>query len=276
MKDYADVSVIIPCYCSVETIDRAVASVAKQSVRPKELFLIDDGSPDDTLAQLYTLQSDYGADWIYVLPLGENQGPAAARNKGWDAATADYIAFLDADDAWHQDKLKTQWEWMRHHPEVVLSGHRRPMVSAARDQDALKGRAALSADRIPARQITASQLLRSNAFPTSSVMLKRDIPYRFIEEKRACEDFYLWCEICLDDNACYVLPLDLAYTYKPAYGASGLGANLWAMFRGELDVYARLKRSGYLSTTVCVSLLGCSWLKFLRRIVLTGTRRLRH
>jgi glycosyltransferase involved in cell wall biosynthesis len=258
----------------METIDRAVASAAEQSVRPKELFLVDDGSPDDTLAQLYALQSDYGADWVHVLPLTENQGPATARNRGWDAAIGHYIAFLDADDAWHQDKLKTQWGWMRHHSAVVLSGHYRPMVSAAGHQDSLKGSVPLSVDAIPARQVTPSQLLRSNHFPTSSVMLKRDIPYRFVEEKRACEDFHLWCEICLDGNACYVLPLDLAFTYKPAYGASGLGANLWAMFRGEFDVYARLKRSGRLSTAVCVSLLGWSWLKFLRRVVLTGMRRL--
>jgi glycosyltransferase involved in cell wall biosynthesis len=128
MNDYADVSVIIPCYCCVETIDRAVASVAKQSTRSKELILVDDGSPDDTLAQLYALQRDYGADWVHVLPLTENQGPATARNRGWDAAIGHYIAFLDADDAWHQDKLKTQWGWMRHHSAVVLSGHHRPMV----------------------------------------------------------------------------------------------------------------------------------------------------
>ena len=98
----APVSVLIPCYCCTETIERAVRSVVAQTLLPAEVWLIDDGSPDEgrTLETLNTLQQRYGDQTrVEVLSFTENRGLAAARNAGWDAATQPYIALLDADDA---------------------------------------------------------------------------------------------------------------------------------------------------------------------------------
>ncbi|MHB1099234.1 MAG: glycosyltransferase family 2 protein, partial [Burkholderiales bacterium] len=106
------VSVIIPCYRCAETIARAVDSVLKQTLPPEEILLVEDCSGDDgnTLAVLHSLQQNN--PFIRVIPLAKNGGPAAARNAGWDAAKQPYIAFLDADDAWHPKKLEIQYSWM--------------------------------------------------------------------------------------------------------------------------------------------------------------------
>nr|WP_175801934.1 glycosyltransferase [Burkholderia anthina] len=108
----APVSVIVPCYRSVSTLERAVASVYAQTWRPAELILVDDASPDDTLACIERLRSRYGDDWIRVIALPRNGGPGVARNVGWRCATQRFIAFLDADDTWHPDKIARQCGWM--------------------------------------------------------------------------------------------------------------------------------------------------------------------
>ena len=121
----APVSVIIPCYRCADTIKRAVHSVCSQTLLPQEIIMIDDGSDDagTTLAAMVQLKSASGNTPIRIFSLEKNAGPAEARNVGWEASTQCYLAFLDADDAWHPGKLEAQCGWMQLHPNVALCGH---------------------------------------------------------------------------------------------------------------------------------------------------------
>ncbi len=119
----APVSVIIPCFNCENTIIRAVNSVFKQTWQPKELILIDDGSTDESLSRLYDLRDHLGSSWIRILELRNNNGPGAARNAGWEAATQPYLAFLDADDAWHPCKVEIQLKYMQENSEMAITGH---------------------------------------------------------------------------------------------------------------------------------------------------------
>src|SRR5690606_11478324 len=107
----------------MNTVVRAVASVDAQTLLPAEVILVDDSSGDGTLNVLYSLQEKYTPGWIKVLALPENVGAGEARNAGWEMATQDYIAFLDADDSWHPQKIEIQYEWMRSHIDVSFTGH---------------------------------------------------------------------------------------------------------------------------------------------------------
>src|SRR5688572_19076100 len=93
MSNFAPVSVVVPCYRCGGSIGRAVASVLAQSARPAELIVVDDASDDASPQAIAAL----GAG-VRAVRLARNQGPAAARNAGWAAATQPYLAFLDADD----------------------------------------------------------------------------------------------------------------------------------------------------------------------------------
>ena len=91
---FVPISVVIPCFRCSATIERAVMSVAVQSVLPNEVILVDDASGDDTLSQLHRLQSRFSTGWIKIIELNTNSGAGTARNKGWDAAKSEFVAFL--------------------------------------------------------------------------------------------------------------------------------------------------------------------------------------
>src|SRR5512147_969550 len=99
MKTYmgASVSVIIPCYNCRHTIRRTINSIVQQTLKPAEVILIDDCSQDNTLEILQELQQKFSKNWIKIISLPVNSGPATARNQGLNLATEDYVALLDAD-----------------------------------------------------------------------------------------------------------------------------------------------------------------------------------
>lgn len=98
------VSVVIPAYNSGDTIQRAVRSVLEQSYPPQEILVIDDASSDDTAEKVSAIRDDR----IRLLRHAKNLNGAVARNTGIDAASGQWIALLDADDAWLPNKLERQ------------------------------------------------------------------------------------------------------------------------------------------------------------------------
>lgn len=91
-----NVSIIIPCYKAAATLRRAVASALTDAPSDIEILLVDDGSPDDT----GTLCDELAAADPRITALHrENGGAGAARNTGLDAASGEWVLFLDADDA---------------------------------------------------------------------------------------------------------------------------------------------------------------------------------
>ncbi|MBE0472009.1 MAG: glycosyltransferase family 2 protein [Methyloprofundus sp.] len=257
--EIANVSVVIPCYRCADTIVRAVKSVAAQTLKPYEVILVEDCSGDNTLEALYQLQSQYEKEWIKVIALKENSGPGTARNIGWDASEQDYIAFLDADDSWHPQKVEIQYGWMVKNQGVILTGH--DFILNANKNNYLEG---LNVDF---KKVNKWRLLFSNKFFTSSVMLKNNVTVRFPAGRKYCEDYYLWAEIAFANLKCYRVNLPLVILHKPAYGVSGLSANLWAMEKGELDVYRALYSKKLISGFQYLFFSFFSLIKYLKRVV---------
>jgi succinoglycan biosynthesis protein ExoO len=103
-RDFPTVTVLIAAYDAETFLHRAVASAAAQSLPVAEILIVDDASTDGTVAVAQRLSE---ADpRIRVIALPTNGGPSAARNAGLDAATGDWIAVLDADDAFEPDRLE--------------------------------------------------------------------------------------------------------------------------------------------------------------------------
>lgn len=97
------ISVIIPAYNAAAFIGTALKALQQQSYRNWEALVINDCSSDDTRA--VALRWAEADNRIRVLDMARNGGPAAARNAGFDAAEGEWIALLDADDAWETDRL---------------------------------------------------------------------------------------------------------------------------------------------------------------------------
>jgi len=264
----APVSVVIPCYRCARTIDRALDSVAAQTRVPAEVILVDDCSQDGTLERLRALAAKHGPDWIKVVTLPRNQGAASARNAGWDVAAQPYLAFLDSDDAWHPRKVEIQYEYMAAHPEVALCAHQRRILDS-RDAPGDE------IEEVSSRPISRFSLLLSNNFLAPTVMmLKRDVPHRFLAGRRHVDDHLLWLQLVCAGLPLVRLSARLAYMYKAPYGESGLSSQLWKMEKAELDNYWILRRSGCIGVPAAVGLSIYSLTKYLRRVLLVAVRRL--
>lgn len=219
---------------------------------------MDDCSQDETLDILNNVAEQYAPGWIRVITLSANGGPGTARNAGWELASQPYIAFLDSDDAWHPDKIRIQYNWMVEHPDVVLSGHKCLVLNPGDDLPELNQDWKIETiGKIP--------FLLSNQFSTPSVMLKRDLPYRFQPGKRCAEDYLLWLQIVLDGRQVAYFDLPLAYYFKSTYGSHGLSRDLWKMEQGELNTYWQLGRERRIGRTLAFLLCCYSVLKYLRR-----------
>lgn len=101
------VSVIIPTYNYGHLIGETLASLAKQTYSNWECLVIDDGSTDETAAEVNIFITAHAALNIQYIPLS-NGGTSAAKNTGIELAKGELIQFLDADDLLSPDKLRIQ------------------------------------------------------------------------------------------------------------------------------------------------------------------------
>jgi glycosyltransferase involved in cell wall biosynthesis len=256
------VSVVIPCYRCKQTIERALHSVLYQTWLPAEILLVDDGSGDGTLELLYRLERNY-APKVRVIFLAINSGAGFARNAGWEASSQPWLAFLDADDAWHPRKLEIQWNWITSKPDVALCGHASKFLLGPID---------IRVDETPkVVQLTSRQMLFSNRLPTRSVMLRKDLPFRFSKMRRS-EDYLLWLEIIFAGFPAYRLDTCLAFCFRPEFSPGGLSGQLWEQERSEIVTLGTLRKKGLLTSAAFVCWVCFSFLKYLCRIFLIQVR----
>lgn len=98
-------SIVIPTYNAAAFVSKAIGSAQRQDLGDLEIILVDDGSADATVPVIQKLAETDPR--IRILRLPDNQGPAAARNLGFQAARGEWIAVLDADDLWKPERLSS-------------------------------------------------------------------------------------------------------------------------------------------------------------------------
>lgn len=107
-KNIPTIDVIIPVYNGQDFIVAALKSVLTQTLQPTTIIIVNDGSTDSTASLLETFKQHCTIPIIIITQ--ENAGLSNARNSGIRHVTAEYIAFLDADDVWKNNKLEKQIE----------------------------------------------------------------------------------------------------------------------------------------------------------------------
>ena len=252
------VSVIIPCYNSSLSLERCLDSVAMQTVLPYEIVIVDDCSQDDSMSVITGLVSKYNNLNFHVSRNLTNLGAAGTRNVAIKLASSEFIAFLDADDCWHQCKLELQYIWMLENPSVSLLAHR-SVVDGEEDWGISysKGQFATSVYLFSYRQ-----LLFRTRFSTPSVMLRAPLRYMFDNNLRYAEDYDLWLSWASLSGSVAVSNLPLAKLYKGRFGVAGLSSSLWKMHLGVLAVYRKQYLNGRVSYIDYLALLARGWAAF--------------
>ena len=111
----ARVSAIITAYNSEAFIAEAIESILKQSRAVDEIVVVDDGSTDRTRQ----IAAGFAGQGIQIVQQ-QNKGAGAARNRGIRETSGEFIAFLDADDLWLENKTLRQLNYFSEHPEAAL------------------------------------------------------------------------------------------------------------------------------------------------------------
>lgn len=178
------VSVVIPTYNCAPLAQEAVASALAQTVPPFEVLVIDDGSTDDTRSQM----TQFGTSVRYVWK--PNGGVSSARNQGLAEAEGDLIAFLDADDVWHPDKLRRQIDVLRERPALGMVG-----TGIVRWPGAF---AEVGSRPTALREVPLDALVIRNHFVTSSVVVRREVARaagEFDRNLSGPEDYDFWVRV---------------------------------------------------------------------------------
>jgi glycosyltransferase involved in cell wall biosynthesis len=125
-----DVSVVIPLYSKAAFITSTLETVLGQSLKPREIIVIDDGSTDQSAAIVADYAKQHPMAGIRLI-YQSNAGPGPARNRGIAEGQGEWIAFIDGDDRWAENHLESLAEVVAALPEaaVVTGTHRRLFAS---------------------------------------------------------------------------------------------------------------------------------------------------
>lgn len=209
-----DISVIIPYYNSKETILTALESVNNQTVKPFEVIVVDDHSDVEHSAKFL---DECHFDFKLIVHLHKfNQGAATARNTGILISRGYYVAFLDADDAWVENKLELQLNTLMNndidylysiysefHPVVNISD---PKLS----------------------QVSIGDIFLKNLSPVTLISKRSEMLF-FDPRLRRCDDYKLSIEALLQGKKIGLLHFYSSYGFKKAIGDSGLTGSLLKM-----------------------------------------------
>ncbi len=228
-KNNGLVSVVIPVYNGRAFILETLASIEGQTYKDIEIIVVDDGSDDGTVGLLKDYVNQSKTD-IKIMRNSDIKGAAGARNTGIEAARGGYIAFIDADDMWHPEKLERQTAFIRK-KDAAFSF---TAYEYADEQCRGMGKVVW----VP-ESIDYKHALRNTTIFTSTVVFdmgklsKDDIYFPYIES----EDSANWWKVLKKTGNAYGLnePLTLYRRSKKTLSSNKLLAvkRVWGLYRNE-------------------------------------------
>ncbi|MDF4288155.1 glycosyltransferase family 2 protein [Vibrio parahaemolyticus] len=215
------VSIIMPSYNSEFTIPESIDSVIYQKYSDWELIIVDDRSTDNTWQVIQKYADKY--ENIHAYQNKKNLGAGASRNFAIEKAKGRFIAFLDSDDLWTEDKLAEQIPFMLENNYSLTYTHYSRFNSEEE----------LSVVTAP-EYTTYKKLMYSNVIGClTAVYDTQALGKRYMPLIRKRQDMGLWLDILKDTPKAYCLPKPLA-KYRMD---SGMTANKFSVLSYQWKFY---------------------------------------
>ncbi|MCM2348617.1 MAG: glycosyltransferase family 2 protein [Bacteriovoracaceae bacterium] len=190
------IDVILPTFNRASILDRAIQSVLGQKHKHFNLYVIDDGSTDDTAHKMAQYSSASNVHYLRQ----DNKGVSAARNLGIKTSSAPWIAFLDSDDEWLPQKLQTQVNFLSENPALRFVHSNEMWI---RNGVRVNPKQKFDKSNFDIFRRSLEMCLIS----PSTVMMKRELCEEhghFDEEFIVCEDYDLWLKILATEEVGFI------------------------------------------------------------------------
>lgn len=232
------VSIIMPVYNAEKYLKDSIESVKKQTYTNWELIMVDDKSSDNSLELIYDLTTDI-KEKVKIVHFEQNKGTATARNKALELSSGEYIAYLDSDDIWMEEKLEKQINFMKENNYAFTMTSFNYLRKDGSQKEIKK---------FP-KSLTYKQAMRNTIIQTCTVMgdLKK-IDKKLFEMpniKRG-QDAATWWKILKNGYKIYGLDENLAY-YR--VGNNSLSSNKLKAVKRTWNLYRNVEKFNLLKSS---------------------------
>lgn len=228
------VSIIIPVHNAEKFIGKTIESILNQTYKNWEMLIFNDKSKDNSLKIIKKYSEK--DERIKVVDSKENVGVVAARNKLIEIATGEFIAFLDADDYWKQNKLEKQIKFMRKNNALISCTE---YTRVTEDEKEIN-------DIIIKEIITYEDMLKNNYLGCLTVIYNANkLGKRYFKERKKNEDYVLWLEIVKETKIIFGLKENLAF-YRVLNNSRS--SNKIKVAKDRWEVYRKIERLSLLKS----------------------------
>ncbi|MCE8014832.1 glycosyltransferase family 2 protein [Halomonas sp. MCCC 1A17488] len=227
-----DISVVIPTYKRSDLLKRLLRSIAAQTLKPKEVIVVDDCS--EMTAEYKKVIEEYRECFpsLLFLEQPENGGAPKARNRGIRQASCDWVALVDDDDEWLPGKLKAQAKIIQDSNFKNLG-----LVYTWTRADGANGMASYDS-KISVSGDARSYIVTTNFIMSASVIVKKRAIVEaglFDEALPSCQDWDMWIRIFLKGYECDVAKEILTIYHRHGGESIGLSARALEGYRLLLE-----------------------------------------
>lgn len=208
------VSVITPVYNAARFINETLQSILAQTYKDLEIVLVDDCSQDDSAKIIAQYKAEHPN--VVYFKQAKNQGAAVARNTALKLAKGRYVAFLDSDDLWYEDKLSKQLAFMKQKDASI--------TCTAIDTIDDNGNS-LNSIREIYEEFNYEVILKNTMIATSTVLIDRNKTGDFqMPLRRGGQDYATWLMLMRNGVKCFGLN-EVLSRYRVTSGS--LSSNKW-------------------------------------------------
>jgi teichuronic acid biosynthesis glycosyltransferase TuaG len=185
-KNFEYIDIILPVYNAENYIIKTINSIIKQSYKFWKLYILDDGSTDNTYKLLNNyINKNNNNRFIFLYKNLKNKGQGYSRNFLLSKARSNFLAFIDSDDIWKKHKLKKQLFFMRENN--VDFSYTDYMIFKKNKKKNI----------ITPKKFNFENFIKNTSIATSTIMLRKKIinnHVRFLKAK-FCEDYFFKCQL---------------------------------------------------------------------------------